>query len=71
LVCLICDSGAELLHWSKTTDMKLQSDLSEQLFVLAYVRFSNRVSLSSSVFPSFGVITARVTLLYLVGFAVE
>ncbi len=33
------------------------------------VRFSNRVSLSSSVFPSFVVITAWVTLLYVVGLA--
>ena len=35
----------------------------------AYVRFSNRVSLSSSVFPVFVVITALVTLLYVVGLA--
>jgi hypothetical protein len=33
------------------------------------VRFSNRASLSSSVFPSFVVITSWVTLLYVVGLA--
>ncbi len=36
----------------------------------ANVRFSNRVSLSSSVFPVFVVITAWVTLLYVVGLAI-
>ena len=38
-----------------------------ELFAVANVCFSNRVSFSSSVFPSFVVITAWVTLLYMAG----
>ncbi len=48
-----------LVKWAAPTDLPIDDN----------VRFSNRVLLSSSIFPSFVVITSWVTFLYVVGFA--